>query len=77
MLFSSWFWSHSVGHRSPARVSVSWILSPMVRRSRSSMEAISGLAPTGLGSSGWRRENASRRWVSAAARLAEVMAPVT
>ena len=41
------------------------------------MDAISGLALTGLGSSGWRRENASRRCVSAAARLAEVMAPLT
>jgi hypothetical protein len=49
----------------------------MLRRSRSSIEASSLLALTGFGSSGWRREKASSRCVSAAARLAEVMAALT
>ena len=37
-------------------------------------DATSWLTSTGFGSSGWRREKASSRWVSAAARLAEAMA---
>src|ERR1044072_4684216 len=44
----------------------------MVRRSRSSIEITSWLTLTGFGSSGWRRANASRRWVRAAPRLADV-----
>jgi len=36
------------------------------------MEVTSRLASTGRGSSGCRREKASRRWVRAAARCAEV-----
>ena len=53
-------------------------------RSRSARRACAAAAPTcrstrrltstGLGSSGWRREKASRRWVSAAARCAPRMA---
>ena len=38
------------------------------------MPLISVLAFTGFGCSGWRREKARSRWVSAAARLAEVWA---
>lgn len=46
----------------------------MVRRSMSSIDTTSMFTSTGLGSSDWRRAKASRRWVSAAARLAEVVA---
>ena len=45
------------------------ICGPTVRRISSSMPATSRLTSVGLGSSVWRREKASRRWVSAAARL--------
>ena len=38
------------------------------------MPATSRLTLTGFGSSGWRREKASRRWVSTAARWAPRMA---
>ena len=77
MLFSSWFWSHSVGHRSAdqreleldALAHASGAAGPPWTRS-------GGLARSGLGSSGCRREKASRRWVSAAARLADVTAPI-
>ena len=44
------------------------VASPMVRRSRSSMPAIRRLTSVGLGSSVWRREKASKRCVSKAAR---------
>jgi hypothetical protein len=52
------------------------ICSPMLRRSSSSIEAISPPTFTGFGSSGWRRAKASNRWVSEAARFAEVFAIV-
>ena len=44
------------------------MVSPSVRRSSSDIPATSRLTSIGLGASGWRRENASRRWVSVAAR---------
>jgi hypothetical protein len=50
------------------------MVSPIVRRSRSSSDTTSALASTLFGISGCRRANASRRWVSAAARFADVIA---
>jgi hypothetical protein len=38
------------------------------------MSAISRFTSVGVGSSIWRREKASRPWVSVAARLVETMA---
>ena len=61
---SSWCGSQKVPHSPPAATISSRIVSPMVRRSSSSIEATSWLTLTGFGSSGWRRANASRRWVS-------------
>jgi len=50
------------------------MLSPMVRRSKSSSDTTSWLASTFSGISGCRRAKARRRWVSAAARFADVIA---
>ena len=47
---------------------------PTVRLKSSSIPPINVLTLVGLGSSVCRRENARRRWVSAAARLTEVIA---
>ena len=75
--FSSWFWSHSVGQRSAGERQLE--LDALAQRAAQQVlhDAISGLTSSGLGSSGWRREKASRRCVSAAARLADVTAPLT
>ena len=66
---SSWLGSQSVGHRSSASTVSSAIAGPTVRRISSSMPATSRLGSVGTGASVWRRENASSRWVSAAARV--------
>jgi len=72
--FSSWFASQSVLHRPPEITVSTWMAGPTVRRIRSSIEVVSRLMSTAFGSSVCRREKASRRWVSDAARLAEVTA---
>ncbi|KRC17936.1 hypothetical protein ASE31_28485 [Acidovorax sp. Root217] len=77
MALSNWFSSHSVVHRSGASCSDSSTFSPMVWRSRSCMDSTSGLARTALGLSGWRREKASSRCVSPAAREVDARARVT
>ena len=66
--FSSWFGSHSVGHRPVAEHRLDLIAGPTVRRISSSMSATSLFASVGFGSSVCRREKASSRCVSAAAR---------
>ncbi len=68
--FSSWCGSTRAVH-SPAAPTVSTaIAGPDGAADQSSMPCTSRLMSVGLGSSVCRREKASRRWVSAAARLA-------
>ena len=57
---SSWLGSHSVFHRSSAATMARSIVSPMVRRSRSSSDTTSWLASTLFGTSGWRRAKAKQ-----------------
>ncbi len=72
--FSSWLGSHSVCHSPGAGVQATAIAEPAVRRISSSRPATRRLASVGSGSSVCWRENASRRWVRAAPRLAEAIA---
>ncbi len=68
--FSSWLVSTSVGQRPLAPTVSTTMLGPTVRWISSLIPAISAFTSVGRGSRVCRRENASRRWVSAAARLA-------
>ena len=68
--FSSWPGSISAGHRPAAPTTSREISGPIVRRISSSIPPMSAFTLVGLGVRVWRREKASRRWVSAAARLA-------
>ncbi|MCY1422330.1 hypothetical protein D9M71_380070 [compost metagenome] len=69
--FSSWLTSVLTRQMFSASCRSSSIWSPLVRLNKSSREWISSLGLSGLRLSDWRRENASKRWVRAAARLAE------
>ncbi len=68
--FSSWPGSISAGHRPAKPTTSSCMAGPIVRRTRSSMSLIRRFTFTGFGSRVCLRENARRRWVKAAARLA-------
>ncbi|GJE41574.1 hypothetical protein AEGHOMDF_0740 [Methylobacterium soli] len=67
--FSSWFGSARVLHRPLAVTTSRGIAGPTERRISSSMPVTSRFTLVGFGSSVWRREKASRRCVSAAARF--------
>ncbi|MNN89331.1 hypothetical protein D3C81_2071380 [compost metagenome] len=69
--FSSWLTSVLTRQMSSASCSLSSIGSPLVRLNKSSSERINSLGFSGVRFSDCRRENASKRWVRAAARLAE------
>ncbi len=71
---SSWEVSTLVSHRPPAPTTSTSTAGPTVRRISSSMPATRRFASVGFGSRVWRREKASRRWVSVAARWAECWA---
>ncbi len=71
--FSSWLASTRVGHRPDAVTTVTWIAGPTVRPTSSCSPATRRLASTGFGSSVWRREKASRRWVSAGGALGRAL----
>src|ERR1700691_1686566 len=74
MAFSSWLTSTNVGHRPlPSMVSTA-IVSPTVRVSISDRLATNRFKSTCCGLRTCWRENASRRWVSEAARLAPCIA---
>ena len=68
--FSSWLGSTRTLHTPPPTTLSTSIAGPTVRRINSSMPLIRVPVSVGLGSRVWRREKASSRWVSAAARLA-------
>ena len=72
--FSSWFGSHRAGHRSLASLISISTPGPAVRPNNSSISLTNRFTSVGFGSSVWRREKASRRWVSAVARLTAVIA---
>ena len=67
--FSSWCGSTRVVHSPPAATASTATSGPTVRRTSSSMPVTKRFTSVGLGSSVCRREKASKRWVSAAARL--------
>ena len=74
MALSSWLGSVSARHsRSASAVSIRTD-APRVRVSSSDMPATRPFTSTGCGASGWRREKARRRAVSAAARRAPLIA---
>ena len=64
-------------HSPPAAIVSTVISGPTVRRISSSMPTTSRFMSVGFGSSVCRRENASNRWVSAAARFAAPWAALT
>ena len=68
--FSSWLWSTSVPHSPGEATKPTSIAGPTVRRTSSSIPATRRLTSVACGESVWRRENASSRCVSAAARRA-------
>ena len=72
---SIWLASASAAGRSVGRSNSIWTVGPIERRSRSPMPVTSDARSTGLGSSAWRRANASRRCVNAAPRCAPCTAP--
>ena len=74
--FSSCDWSTSAVHGTSLYAGSTRTPGPTVRRIISSMPSTMVLTQMALGASVWRREKASSRWVSAAARLVAPWATV-